>query len=292
MDASGATDSEGNPVATGSYDPVDDVLFLESEIERWFYSIFNRNWDKIARRVETEKKDFTRFFEEMFVGIGITESAIHSALKETGVDPNAPSKWGEDGLFGFSKALRSHSKRIIIAANKTDVEAAGENIERLKKRFPNYTVVPTSSMGEFVLVKLAEKGAITYLPGDPSFEVIEPSKLSPKEEKALEMIKKKVLDRFGGTGVQECVNKAVLDVLEKIAVYPVEDETHYTDKEGRVLPDVFLMDKECTPIDVAQRIHTDIARHYVAAIDAKTRRKIAKDHVLKHGDVVKIINKV
>jgi ribosome-binding ATPase YchF (GTP1/OBG family) len=291
LDASGSTDEEGNPVAAGSHDPVDDVLFLESEIERWFYSIFNRNWDKIARRVETEKKDFTHFFEEMFVGIGISEGAIHSALKETGVDPHAPSKWGDDLLFRFSKVLRAYSKRIIIAANKTDVEAAGENIERLKEKFPNYTVVPTSSMGEFVLVNLAEKDAIKYLPGDSTFEVLDPSKLSPKEEKALEMIQKKVFDRFGGTGVQNCVNKAVLDVLEKIAVYPVEDETHYTDKEGRVLPDVFLMDKECTPLDVAQRIHTDIAKHYVAAIDAKSKRKIAKNHALRHGDVVKIISK-
>jgi ribosome-binding ATPase YchF (GTP1/OBG family) len=291
VDASGSTDSEGNPVAAGSHDPVNDVLFLESEIERWFYSIFNRNWDKIARRVETEKKDFTRFFEEMFAGIGVTEGTIHSALKEASVDPLTPSKWGGDGLYQFSRALRSHSKRMIIAANKTDIDIAGENIKMLKERFTGYTVVPTSSMGEFVLVNLAEKGAVRYLPGDPSFEVVDSSKLSPREEKALEMISEKVFERFGGTGVQECINKAVLDMLEKIAGYPVEDETHFTDKEGRVLPDVFLMDKECTPLDVAERIHTDIAKHYVAAIDAKTKRKIAKDHTLKQGDVVKIISK-
>lgn len=291
VDASGSTDFEGNPVAAGLHDPVEDVLFFENEIERWFYSIFSRNWDKIARRVETEKKDFARSFEEMFAGIGITEGAIHQALREVDLDGGFPSKWGDEGLYRFSKALRAHSKKMIIAANKTDVEAAGENIERLNERFPGYTVVPTSSMAEFVLVNLVEKGAVKYLSGDPTFEVLDQTKLSPKEEKALEMIREKVFDRFGGTGVQDCVNKAVLDVLGKIAVYPVEDETHYTDKEGRVLPDVFLMDRECTPLDVAQRIHTDIAKHYVAAIDAKTKRKIAKDHRLKEGDVVKIISK-
>jgi len=291
VDASGSTDSEGTPVTPGSHDPIDDVLFLENEIERWFYSIFNRNWDKIARRVETEKKDFARFFEEMFAGIGITESAIHQALREAGVDGGSPSKWGEDGLYQFSKALRAHSKKMIIAANKTDAAGAEGNIERMRERFPNYTFVPTSSMAEFVLVNLAEKGAVKYIPGDSTFKVTDTSNLSPKEGKALDMIQAKVFDRFGGTGVQECVNKAVIDVLEKIAVYPVEDETHYTDKDGRVLPDVFLMNKECTPFDVAERIHTDIAKHYVAAIDAKTKRKIAKDHRLKQGDVVKIISK-
>jgi ribosome-binding ATPase YchF (GTP1/OBG family) len=291
VDASGSTDEEGNPVAPGTKDPADDVLFLENEIERWFYSIFTKNWDKVARRVETEKKDFAKYFEEMFIGIGITEGMVHAALREANVDAKTPSKWGEEGLFRFSKALRKHSKRMIIAANKTDIDVSAENIKNLKARFPGYDIVQTSSMAEYVLVNLAEKGAISYTPGDPSFKVIDESKIKLKEKKGLELIQKKVLDGFRGTGVQECINKAVLDVLEKMAIYPVEDETHYTDKEGRVLPDVFLMDKECTPLDLATRVHTDIAKHYVAAIDAKTKKKVAKDHKLKHGDVVKIISK-
>jgi ribosome-binding ATPase YchF (GTP1/OBG family) len=291
VDASGSTDEEGNPVKPGTKNPVDDVLFLENEIERWFYSIFTKNWDKVARRVETERKDFVKFFEEMFAGIGITEGMVHTALREGNLDAKYPSKWGKEGLFSFSKALRKHSKRMIIAANKIDVEVSRDNIKNMKARFPDYDIVPTSSMAEFVLVKLAEKGAISYIPGEPSFEVLDDSKISAKEKKGLELIQKKVLDGYGGTGVQECINKAVLDVLEKMAVYPVEDETHYADKEGRVLPDVFLMDKECTPLDLAARVHTDIAKHYVAAIDAKTKKKVAKDHKLKHGDVVKIISK-
>jgi ribosome-binding ATPase YchF (GTP1/OBG family) len=291
VDASGSTDEEGNPIAVGTRNPLEDVLFLENEIERWFHSIFTKNWDKIARRVETEKKDFAKYFEEMFIGIGITEGSVHTALKEAGLDADSPSKWGDESLFRFSSILRRHSKNIIIAANKTDVDVSAEKIENLKKRFPDLTVVPTSSMGEFVLVGLAEKGAIKYLPGDSSFDILDESKISPKEKRGLEMIQKNVLDRFGSTGVQECINKAIFDILERIAVYPVEDETHFTDKEGRILPDVFLMNKDCTPLDVALNIHSDIAKHYVAAIDAKSKRKIAKDHALKHGDVVKIISK-
>jgi ribosome-binding ATPase YchF (GTP1/OBG family) len=291
VDASGSTDEEGNPVALGSRDSAEDVMFLENEIERWFHSIFTRNWDKIARRVETEKKDFAKYFEEMFAGIGITEGSVHAAIKDADVDGHVPSRWGDEGVFEFSKSLRAHSKKIIIAANKTDIDISEENIEALKSSFPDYSIVPSSSMGEFVLVNLAEKGAISYIPGDSSFEVVDRSKISSKEEKGLDLIQKKVLDRFGNTGVQDCINRAVFDVLEKIVVYPVEDETHYTDKEGRVLPDVFLMNKECTPLDVAQRIHTDIANGYVTAIDARTKKKIGKDHLLKHSDVIKIISK-
>jgi ribosome-binding ATPase YchF (GTP1/OBG family) len=291
VDASGSTDEEGNPVAPGTKNPVDDVIFLENEIERWFFSIFNRNWDKVARRVETEKKDFSRFFEEMFAGIGMTEGTVHLALKETELDAQAPSKWSENGLFEFSKALRRHSKKMIIAANKTDVDIASMNIKNLKTRFPDLTIIPTSAMGEFVLMNLVEKGAVSYIPGDSSYEILDSSKISTREKKGLELIEKKVLDRFGGTGVQECINKAVLNVLEKIVIYPVEDEAHYTDKEGRVLPDVFLMERDCTPLDLAQKIHTDIVKHYVTAVDARSKKKIGKEHRLKHRDIVKIISK-
>jgi ribosome-binding ATPase YchF (GTP1/OBG family) len=291
VDASGSTDEEGNPVKIGSRDPADDILFLENEIERWFNSIFTRNWDKVARRVETEKKDFSKYFEELFAGIGISEATVHQAIKEAEADPQSPSKWGEEKIFRFSKALRKHSKKMIIAANKTDVSITKESIEKLRARFPDYNIIPTSSMAEYVLVNLLEKGAISYIPGDPSYEVLDESKLGPREKKALEMIEKNVFERFGGTGIQECINKAVFDVLEKVVVYPVEDETHYKDKEGRVLPDVFLMDKESTPLDVAEKIHSDIAKHYVTAIDARTKRKISKDHKLNHCDVIKIISK-
>ncbi len=291
IDASGSTDEEGKPVPPGTNDPVDDVLFLENEIERWFYSIFSKNWDKVSRRVETEKKDFVKYFEEMFAGIGVDESAVHSALKHAELDQDMPSKWGEEGLFLFSKILRSHSKRMIIAANKTDIDHAEKNITRLKKRFPDYPVVPTSSMAELVLLNLADKGAVEYLPGDSSYRVLDNSKLSANEKKGLELIQDKVFSRFEGTGIQECINLAVFEVLGKVAIYPVEDENHFTDKDGRVLPDVFLMDKGCTPIDVARQIHSDIAKHYVTAVDARSKRKIGRDHPLKDRDIIKIVSK-
>ncbi len=116
-------------------------------------------------------------------------------------------------------------------------------------------------------------------------------RLTAREKKGLELIQDKVLDRFGHTGVQECINRAVFELLEKIFIYPVEDETHFTDKDGRILPDVLVMDKDCTPLDVAAEIHTDIAKHYVTAVDARSKMKMSKEHPLQHGDVVKIISK-
>ena len=40
-------------------------------------------------------------------------------------------------------------------------------------------------------------------------------------------------------------------MLDLIVVYPVEDDTHLTDKENRVLPDAYLMPRGSTAKDLA-----------------------------------------
>ena len=54
VDASGALDSEGQEVAAGSHDPLDDVKFLEEEITEWMMAIVTKDWRRIASRVRTE----------------------------------------------------------------------------------------------------------------------------------------------------------------------------------------------------------------------------------------------
>ena len=72
-------------------------------------------------------------------------------------------------------------------------------------------------------------------------------------------------------------------------VYPVEDENKYTDKDGNVLPDAYIMDKHTTPRDLAFKIHTEIGERFIGAIDAKTKRKIKSDKELENGDIIKIL---
>src|SRR6056297_3634570 len=47
VDASGATDEEGEPVEVGDHDPVEDIDFIETEMDRWLASIIERNWETI-----------------------------------------------------------------------------------------------------------------------------------------------------------------------------------------------------------------------------------------------------
>ncbi len=115
-----------------------------------------------------------------------------------------------------------------------------------------------------------------------------PEKLNEKQKKALEFVEKKILGEWGKTGVQDCLNKSVFDFLKYIAVYPVENELKLSNKHGEILPDVFLMPSGSTPVDLAFKVHTSIGEKFIAAIDAKSKKKIASDYILKNGDIISI----
>ncbi len=290
VDASGSTDIEGKPVKPGEHDPSEDIKFLEREIELWFFNIFKRNWDKTARRVQMQGKDFFKYFSEAFSGLGVREQELHRAVNEAGVDPEKPAGWSDEELLNFTRALRKNTMPIVIAANKIDIDSAEENIKRMREEFPELSIIPTSSMAELLLKNLSKEGIIEYIPGEGNFKVLQEDKLSPKHRKALEIIEEKVLKPYSSTGVQEAINKALLDVLNKIVVFPVEDENKLSDKKGNVLPDAFIMDRGSTPRDLAYKIHTDIGKNFIAAIDARTKRRISSDKELEHLDIIKIMS--
>lgn len=285
VDASGATDAEGNAVEPGTHDPCEDVEFLEREVMLWYRGILERNWEKIKRRLSLGRESLPAVLSEVLAGLGIDERQVKAALREAKL-PEAPAGWGEEELAELSSALWRASRRLLIAANKVDVAAATENVERLKERFPHRRVVPVSAMAELVLRELAERGAVRYVPGEGGFEIA--GKLSERERKALKIIKERVLEPYGSTGVQEVINTAVLELLGRIVVFPVADEHRLCDSEGRVLPDALLLEKGATARELAYAIHTDLGERFVAAVDVRTGRRISGDEPLKHLAVIKI----
>ena len=120
------------------------------------------------------------------------------------------------------------------------------------------------------------------------FTIIKKDGLSEKQMKALEYIKSHVLAKYGSTGIQRCIDEAV-KLLDLIVVYPVEDDNHLTDKEGRILPDAYLIPRGSTAKDLAYKVHSDLGDHFIRAIDARTHRVIGSDHILNDGDVISII---
>ena len=58
------------------------------------------------------------------------------------------------------------------------------------------------------------------MPGEKTFTIKAPEKLSEKQKKALEFIQTNILTPFGSTGVQEVLDQAVWDLLGYLAIYP------------------------------------------------------------------------
>lgn len=285
VDASGATDSEGNPGEVGSHDPMEDVEFLEREINYWIKGILFKDWHKLSKQIDMSGTKVERVFAEKLTGLGITEGMIHAALRDSDLSEKT-TQWSEDDLLSLSHHIRRHSKPMIIAANKCEI-APEENLKKLGE-LEDYIVIPTCAEVELALRRAAKGELIDYLPGSDSFNIHEDKDISEAHKKALGKIQH-ILEKIGDTGVQRCVEEAVFKLLDLIVVYPVEDETHLTDKDGRVLPDAYLMKRGATAVDLAFKVHSDLGNNFIRAIDTRTKRVVGHDHELNDGDVIKIV---
>lgn len=286
VDAAGSTDAEGKPCPVGSHDPLQDIGFLENEIDMWLKSILAKDWGSFAKRAKFQKLDLAKEMAGRLTGLGIKENQVLEAFKIVGVDRSDPEKWTEADLLKLVSELRKVSKPLMIAANKSDIPEAEKNIERLREK--GYLVVPTSAEAELVLRRAEEKGLIGYNPGEGDFQVLKPEMLNSEQKAALEKIKG-LLQKLGSTGVQELIDRAVNDLLKLIVVYPVDDENKFTDKKGNVLPDAFLVPQGTTVIGFAYIIHSDLGDSFIHAIDARTKRRVGEDYELKDGDIIKIV---
>jgi len=288
VDASGGTDSEGRICKPGEHDPVEDVKFLENEMTMWMANILKRDWAKIARTAESGSTDLLSILEERLSGLAIRRAHIFEAIRRTGLNADKPTSWGEEDFLKFIDTLRRIAKPMLIAANKIDVPTAEENLERLKKL--DYLVVPCCAEAELALRRAAEKKLIDYRPGDCTFKINAPEKLTESQLKALETIREKVLLKFGSTGVQEAINMAYFKLLNMITVYPVEDLEHLSDHHGRVLPDAYLVPYGTTARELAYLIHTELGESFIYAIEARERKRVGEDYILKDRDVISIVS--
>ncbi|MEM4894573.1 MAG: TGS domain-containing protein, partial [Desulfurococcaceae archaeon] len=218
----------------------------------------------------------------------ISKHHVIEACKRAGLEDKNPKNWNEEDIRKFAVELRRNSKPIIIAANKIDIGIAEENVKRLKEVFGEENVVPISALAELILRKASSSGLIDYLPGDSSFEIKNES-LSDEQRRALDIIRDRVLKKYGSTGVQELLNRVVFKILKLVTVYPVEDAKKYTDHHGNVLPDAYLVPTGTTARELAYMIHTELGESFIYAINAKTGERIGEDYVVRDDDVIKVV---
>ena len=283
LDASGGTDAEGEPVEVGTFDPLEEADFIETEIDRWLAGIVERNWETVERQSRSPDFDIEVALTEMLSGLGATEAEVAACLRELDY-PGDPRDWADGDRAALATDLRRRSKPILLVANKADV-APADALERLGGL--DRPVVTATAEGELALKNGAEAGVLDYDPGDAGFEVV--GELTDAQRAGLDRLAG-VIEANGGTGVQRALDRAVFDLLDHIAVFPVQNETRWTDASGNVLPDAFLLPAGSTPRDLAYAVHTDIGEGYLHAVDARSKRRIADDYELADGDVIKVVS--
>ena len=286
IDASGSTDIQGQPVPIGTHDPLEDIKFVEEEFDLWFKQILDREWHKLTKEIEQKRTRISEGLARRFTGLGIKESDIDKILTSMSLKSKKPTEWSDSEIMEFLKSLRRSSKPTIIAANKADL---CDDLAIIQKMSGDFITIPSSAETEFLLKKATKAGIINYTPGDDNFIGNTDSELSEQQNKALHLAKN-VLTKIGVTGIQKILNTIIFDVMNLIVVYPVEDESKLCNKNGQVLPDARLLHSSTTAKELAFTIHQDIGNGFLHAIDAKTKQRIAADHQLKNGDIVKIVS--
>ncbi|MDH7564644.1 MAG: redox-regulated ATPase YchF [Candidatus Bathyarchaeota archaeon] len=288
VDASGGTDCEGRLCSLGEHDPLEDIKFLEREITMWMANILKKDWPKIARTAESDTKDLYLMLEERLSGLAIKRPQIIQAVKKAELNADKAASWSEDEFLKFVDCLRQIAKPMLIAANKMDLPPSEQNLQNLMKT--NYMVVACCAEAELALRRAAEKQLIDYKPGDCNFKMLKPEQLSQAQIRALETIRDKILLKAGSTGVQDAINMAYFKLLNMITVYPVEDIEHLSDHNGKVLPDAYLVPYGITAREFAYIIHTELGEGFLYAVDAREKKRVGEDYILKDRDVISIVS--
>ncbi|MBT4576946.1 redox-regulated ATPase YchF, partial [Candidatus Woesearchaeota archaeon] len=184
IDASGGTNEKGETVNEGSYDPVNDIKFLENELDMWYLGIMKRGWEKFARTMQQEHSNVVKTIAKRLSGLRVTEEHVERCLKENNLGEKAPAKWDEDEMFKFASWLRKETKPMVIVANKCDRQIGRDNVVKLQEEFKDYRIIPCSADSELALREASKSGVLTYTPGDKDF-VMDDSKLNEKQMEAL-----------------------------------------------------------------------------------------------------------
>ena len=288
IDLSGGTNEKGESIEINSYDPANDIKFLETELNQWFHKVISKHWANVEKKVKMQNQKIEEVLATFISGLNINEKQIITALSELNINKANMS----EKLFELSVKLREISKPIIIAANKCDVLMENDlwktKLEKLNKEFPNYKIIPVIAEYEFNLKKAAENKIISYIPGENNFKILNETSLNENQKKGLQIISKNI-KKLNGTGVQNTLNYAVFELLKMKPIYPGSEKS-IMGKTKFVIPDCFLMEQNATALDFAYRLHTDFGKYFIKAIDVKNKIMVGKSHILKFGDVIEIIS--
>ncbi len=288
IDASGSIDKAGEIRKPGIGDPVRDVLDTEEELVMWFVKIIQKNRKRITRQADIRHVRLDRALHRILSGIKVSREQIIKSI-ECVDSSKSFEKWTDEDIKSFAQCLRKFSKPTLIVANKMDLPSASDNFEKLREEFPDMLIVPCSAESELALRRAESRSLVSYVPGEEVFRVVNHDKLTDRQSAALDYVENRVFLKWMRTGVQFALDTAVFKLLHVNAVYPIDDLNNFSDKKGNVLPDVFLVKEGTTVLELAEQVHTDLAKTMIYAVDARTGLRLPKEYLVRDRDIIKVV---
>ncbi|MGI0006518.1 MAG: YchF-related putative GTPase [Nitrosotalea sp.] len=289
VDVSGSIDAAGRIAEVGSGDPIADVSYIEEELIMWYLKLLEGNRDKISKLIQSATEPIIAI-TDVFRGIGVKEAHVKEALKTTGLEDKHFENFDMHDSKKFAAYLRKISKPTLIVANKIDVPGAEKNFDRLREKYVDTIVIPASTDSELSLRKAEKKGLIKYVPGSEQFDILHKEQLTKKQLEALDFITQGILGEYMRTGVQFAINVTVFKLLKMNSIYPVANPENFSDKKGRVLPDLLLLKDGATVEDLAKEIHTDLTKGLLYAKDVRYGVRLPVNYQLRDRDVVSLVS--
>jgi ribosome-binding ATPase YchF (GTP1/OBG family) len=289
VDVSGGIDVTGRVTEQGTGDPVADIGDIEEELAMWYLKLLEGNREKISRSINSGV-EIVAAITDVLRGVGVRAEHVKMALQKNSMMDGRFDEFNPQKIKGFLRSLRSISKPTLILANKIDLPSAAKNFKRLRDRYKDVLIIPSSADAELTLRRAESRGLIRYNPGDERFEIVHQEQVNDKQKWALNFIRRDILGEYLRTGVQFAINVAVFKLLSMNTVYPVADIKKLSDKHGNVLPDVYLMESGSTIEDLARTIHTELAKGILYAIDARDGLHLPRNYILKDRDILSIVS--
>ncbi|MBT5254606.1 MAG: TGS domain-containing protein [Euryarchaeota archaeon] len=293
VDAAGSTDIEGNPIGAGQTKEDaqlrinQEIEFLANELDAWISGILMDGWQRGVRRVQAEgEKGLVSFIHERLTGLGANLNTVANAydeFKNEVGDCGQPWNWQDEIINKLAIRVRIALFPIHIAANKCDIAPEGA----LQNITTNGAIIPCMADVELALRRAQSAGLIDYISGQETFEILDKASLNEAQLKALSHMQER-LKSNKGTGIATIIDKVLFDELDHIVVYPVQDELHWTDGDGKVLPDAFVVANAIQAKPLAYKVHSDLGDGFIKGVDGRTRRVVGAEHELSDGDVLKI----
>jgi len=293
IDAAGTTDLEGNPQGanqskeTAQQRIEEEIEFLGRELDAWIAGLLNDGWTRGVRRVQAEgEKGLVGYIHEQLTGLGATSQSIgisFEAFKNEHGALGRPWDWDQQTITSLAVHVRTALFPIHIAANKFDIAP----LEVLQGITTNGSLMPCMADMELALRRAESANLISYVPGENSFQFSNEDALSEPQIKALNHMLER-LSTHNGTGVSTLLDTVLFDELDHIVVYPVQDESHWTDGDGKVLPDAFVVPSGIQAKLLAYKVHSDLGDGFIRGVDGRTRRVVGAEHEMSDGDVLKI----